>query len=101
LSKHYFKIYLLEAFSITAIRQIIETCGEGIDGAHVETVDGVRLIWNKGWILVRRSITEPKITIRIEGEKQSDLEQLSTRFIKVFPELGVPVRTAVWEALET
>jgi phosphomannomutase/phosphoglucomutase len=89
------------AFGTTSIRRIIETCSEGIDGALVETVDGVQLFWNEGWILVRRSITEPKVTIRIEGEKPFDLEQLAARFIQVFPELGVPVRSAVREALKT
>lgn len=89
------------ALSIAAIERIIETCKEGMDDAEVETLDGVRLIWQNGWILVRRSITEAKITIRMEGEKRSDLEQLASRFIRVFPDLSVPVRAAVRETLGT
>ena len=67
----------------------------------LETVDGVRLVWKNGWILVRRSITEPKITIRMEGEKRSDLEQLASRFIKVFPDLSAAVRAALGKTLRT
>ena len=89
------------ALSAAAIKRTIETCGEGMDGAEVETMDGVRLVWENGWILVRRSITEPKITIRMEGEKRSDLEQLASRFIKVFPDLSAAVRAALGKTLRT
>jgi phosphomannomutase len=45
-------------------------------GARVEMLDGVRLVWEKGWLLVRKSITEPKITIRWEGETLRDLQRI-------------------------
>jgi phosphomannomutase/phosphoglucomutase len=40
------------------------------------TLDGVRIENSKGYILVRQSVTEPLITLRIEGTSQENLEQL-------------------------
>ena len=57
------------------IDRLLADCAEGLDGAEVQTIDGVRLVWPNGWLLVRRSITEPKVTIRLEGETGDDLER--------------------------
>jgi phosphomannomutase/phosphoglucomutase len=54
------------------MEQIIEGLKQGPEGARVEMLDGVRLVWDHGWLLARRSITEPKITIRWEGETAQD-----------------------------
>lgn len=83
------------AMGTGVIEKVIDTCRQGMAGALVETVDGVRLVWENGWILVRRSITEPKLTIRIEGETQSDILALANRFIEAFPNLTIPVKSAI------
>jgi len=44
---------------------------EGRAGAEVQMIDGVRLVWPNGWLLVRRSTIEPKVTIRLDGESEA------------------------------
>ena len=56
------------------IDHILKTLQKGLEGARVEMLDGVRLVWENGWLLVRKSITEPKITIRWEGQTIEDLK---------------------------
>jgi phosphomannomutase/phosphoglucomutase len=75
--------------------RILATCMAGLPGARVETLDGVRLLWEEGWLLVRRSITEPKVTIRLEGERIEDLQRIADRFLRVFPELGPHLEPAI------
>jgi phosphomannomutase/phosphoglucomutase len=77
------------------IDRIIKTCRKGLDGAEVETLDGVRLIWKGGWLLVRRSITEPKITIRMEGDGIDNLKTIAGLFSEAFPQLAAAVTAAV------
>jgi phosphoglucosamine mutase len=40
------------------------------------TIDGVRLDFEKGWILVRKSGTEPKIRITAEAEDSKTAKEL-------------------------
>ncbi|UCF91392.1 MAG: phosphomannomutase/phosphoglucomutase [Desulfobacterales bacterium] len=81
------------------IDRIIDVCRQGFAGSQIETVDGVRLLWEEGWLLVRRSITEPKITLRIEGERPQDLRTISQRLATVFPELQGAMEAAVAQVL--
>lgn len=81
------------------IDAVLAACREGFEGADVQTLDGVRLVWENGWALVRRSITEPKITIRLEGETPEDLEAIGGRFMHRFPQLDDAVGMAVRGAL--
>ncbi len=78
-----------------AIDSVLNSCRAGFDGAEVQTLDGVRLVWENGWALVRRSITEPKITVRLEGETPEDLEAIGGRFRRRFPQLEDAIGVAV------
>ena len=69
------------------IDALLAACAEGFDGAEVQTIDGVRLVWPNGWLLVRRSITEPKVTIRLEGDTAQDLRRIGTTFADRFTQL--------------
>ncbi len=77
------------------IEQLIADCRHGINNARVETLDGVRLVWDEGWVLVRKSITEPKVTIRLEGESMDDLETVGRRFVALRPDLASNIEQAV------
>lgn len=46
-----------------------------------------------------RSITEPKITMRLEGETPTALERIGALFAKNFPRLEAQVCAAIDEAL--
>jgi phosphomannomutase/phosphoglucomutase len=74
---------------------IIEGLKQGPEGARVEKLDGVRLVWEYGWLLARRSITEPKITIRWEGETFKDLERIGRVLAENFQSLSPHVKRAL------
>lgn len=81
------------------INRIIAACGKGLAGATAETMDGVRLVWPDGWLLARRSITEPKITVRLEGETPGALGRIGARFGHEFPTLAGHIAGAIEKAL--
>jgi len=77
------------------IDSLLADCTEGFDGAEVQTIDGARLIWPYGWLLVRRSITEPKVTIRLEGETAADLAKIGEAFTDRFSYLRAHIDAAL------
>ncbi len=77
------------------IDRLLADCAQGFDGAEVQKVDGVRLVWPNGWLLVRRSITEPKVTIRLEGETGDDLDRIGAAFAGHFPALSGDIDAAL------
>ncbi|MDJ0821338.1 MAG: hypothetical protein QNJ09_05930 [Paracoccaceae bacterium] len=77
------------------IDSLLADCAKGYDGADIQTIDGVRLVWPQGWLLVRRSITEPKVTIRLEGETGADLLKIAKAFTDRFPQVRKEIETAV------
>ncbi len=83
------------ALPAAEIERIITVCGEGLGGGVPEHLDGVRLVWPDGWLLARRSITEPKITMRMEGETPESLKRIGTLFGKAFPDLEKVVSESV------
>jgi phosphomannomutase/phosphoglucomutase len=77
------------------MEHIIEGLKQGPEGARVEMLDGVRLVWEHGWLLARRSITEPKITIRWEGETFKDLKKIGRVLAENFQSLSPHVKRAL------
>ena len=77
------------------IEQIIGGLKQGPEGARVEVLDGVRLVWDHGWLLARRSITEPKITIRWEGETVQDLKRIGRLLANEFNSLSPYVEKVI------
>ena len=49
-------------------------------------VDGIRMQTEHGFVLVRRSVTEPVITMRIEGATESSLQTLVDLCVSALPE---------------
>ncbi len=47
---------------------------------NANTMDGVRLDFDKGWVLVRASNTSPLIRLTVEGESQSDFNSLMEEY---------------------
>lgn len=80
------------------IEHIIDGLKQGLEGARVEMLDGVRLVWDHGWLLARKSITEPKITIRWEGETVEDLKWIGQLLAGNFKNLSLHVEKASKQA---
>lgn len=59
------------------------------------TIDGLRLETAEGFILTRQSVTEPVVTMRIEGVNKGSLDNLVKRSMKVFPELAEEIREQI------
>jgi phosphomannomutase/phosphoglucomutase len=58
-------------------------------------LDGIRVEFPNGWGLIRSSITEPKITLRFEGESGADLDEVIAAFLAPLPELKQEVFAAL------
>lgn len=53
----------------------------------ISRLDGVRIQFAKGWALVRKSVTEPVITMRFEAETVETLEKIKNEVFSIcFPE---------------
>ena len=70
---------------------VIDTIAQQLaDKGEVETVDGVRIKFDKGWGLLRASNTEPVLSLRFEGETESDAliyRDLFADALKAFPQV--------------
>lgn len=53
----------------------------------VSKLDGVRVQFEKGWALIRQSVTEPIVTIRFEAENEAEMSKIKEEFLSVVPEL--------------
>ncbi len=56
------------------------------EGARETTVDGMRLETNQGYVLARESVTEPVVTMRLEGQCADSLRKLVEICLRSFPE---------------
>ena len=59
--------------------------------ARATTVDGVRWETEHGYILARNSVTEPVVTLRLEGHTQDSFKELITLCLRAFPEAAVEI----------
>ena len=48
---------------------------------NVNTIDGVRVDFSSGWVLMRVSNTAPLIRLTTEGDTKEDFEKLQNKFI--------------------
>ncbi len=53
---------------------------------NVNTLDGVRIDLEKGWVLVRPSNTSPTIRLTMEGKDEQSFEEIKNRFSAIIEE---------------
>lgn len=68
--------------------QVLEAVERAFRGHPVSHLDGVRVEMDRGWLLIRKSVTAEQMTVRVEGETQADLERILDGLRKVHPRLG-------------
>jgi phosphomannomutase/phosphoglucomutase len=65
-----------------------------LEGVSVNTVDGLRAEFNRGWGLVRASNTQPALAFRFQGDDQASLDMIQGLFRRlmerVAPDLLLP-----------
>jgi phosphomannomutase/phosphoglucomutase len=57
-------------------------------GHEISYVDGVRIAFTDGWLLARPSVTEPLLTLRLEGHTEARLQEIQAEAIRRVPMLG-------------
>jgi phosphomannomutase/phosphoglucomutase len=55
--------------------------------ADISTLDGIRAALPSGWVLARKSVTEPLLTFRIEATDDASLDNIRRRLLAALPEL--------------
>jgi phosphomannomutase/phosphoglucomutase len=56
--------------------KVMEQVAEAYSDYETSTKDGVKIMFDSGWGLVRPSSTEPKVRIRCEADTEEDLEEI-------------------------
>ncbi len=59
--------------------RVVESFPRAFPDARVEPLDGVRLMWNEGWIHARVSRTEPVVRVIVEAADDEQAERLFTQ----------------------
>ena len=69
---------------------VVEKIGEYAkeQGYNYLTIDGIKVLFDDGWALVRASNTGPNITARFEASTNERLEELQNEFISKIEELN-------------
>ena len=57
------------------------------EGYRVETIDGVKIWLENGWVLLRPSNTQPVIRMFVEANSEYELEEIKDRFTKELKEV--------------
>ncbi|MCX7730771.1 MAG: phosphomannomutase/phosphoglucomutase [Candidatus Caldatribacterium sp.] len=60
---------------------------ERIATGTISHLDGLRVEWEDGWALIRKSVTEPVYTLRFEGKNPESIPELVRRLLGPFPEI--------------
>ena len=63
------------------VDKILETMASKYKDEDVNTIDGVKIDFNKEWVHLRKSNTEPIIRIYTESTSQENADKLAERFI--------------------
>ena len=70
------------------VERLVEKLQAALDGeAEILRIDGLRFEFSDGWGLVRRSVTEPVVTMRFEGIHAAALRRILSRVAQIAPEL--------------
>ena len=53
-------------------------------------IDGIKVYYDEGWVLLRCSNTTPNLTIRMEADTKEDLNKINNHFMQIlYPYLSI------------
>jgi len=61
---------------------LVQTMQEYLSPISVDETDGIKLLFEDGWLLIRASGTEPKIRITVEAKTETSLENYFSKGMK-------------------
>lgn len=67
--------------------ELLKSVKERFKEYPIDTLDGVRVIFPRGWGLIRISVTEPMITMRFEGDTPEALSSIKEEFMSAVPKI--------------
>jgi len=86
------KLAIDEDRKFTFMKQFIEA--SHFDGAEINTLDGIRVDFPKGWGLIRPSNTTPYLILRFEADDEAELNRIQnlfrTQLLKLDSRLEMP-----------
>ena len=71
---------------VLSFAEIVRRLRSLFKGAPETDIDGIRLETEAGYILARQSVTEPVVTMRLEGRRREALSELVQVCLNAFPE---------------
>jgi len=74
---------------------VVERLKKEFEGFNVITIDGLRVVTEKGWGLVRASNTQPVLVLRFEAKKEKDLEDIKNLFYEKLKKIGVEPKEVI------
>jgi len=54
---------------------------------NISLIDGVRVDFPYGWLLMRKSVTEEGITLRIEAKNEENMQKIKSWILEILPEI--------------
>lgn len=67
---------------------LLERVAAAYAGRPISRLDGVRVAFDDGWLLARKSVTEPAVTIRLESVDERSLAARRDELLAAVPELA-------------
>jgi len=73
-----------DRYKFEVVRQLIQRLSE--QGEQILTLDGLKIITDSGWVLIRPSNTEPLIRVAIEGRDEQTVITLRNKYVRLLTE---------------
>ncbi len=72
--------------------KVLRKIKESLSSYEVDTLDGVRVQFPRGWGLARISVTEPLLTFRFEARSAEELKEVMDLFLSPVPDIREKVK---------
>jgi phosphomannomutase len=77
--------------------EVVKRLRAAFPQARESTLDGIRWETPEGYVLARESVTEPVVTVRLEGRREDSLQRLIDLCLKTLPEAAVEISREIEE----